>query len=180
MKNLREILAFILIMLNKLTFPRNEVILSIYFHNPSKILFEKIIKWLVANGYKFISVKELESFIQQKNNGHKLVFLSFDDGWKGNLKLIDTIEKFNVPITIFIPASAVLEGNYWWEYALKKGQKKYLGIERLKDFKKITEDLFKEKISNLKKVYTLNRSCISLADLKRIGNHELITIGYRP
>ena len=127
-KILREIIACILILIYYISRQKREGILSIYLHNPSKLLFEKIHKWLVDKGYKFISIEELENIINKKLITEKLVFISMDDGWRGNLDLIESMEKFKVPVTIFVPTEAVEEGNYWWEYARIKGQQKYSGV----------------------------------------------------
>lgn len=176
-KILREALAYLLIRFYYLKRAKPDGILSIYFHQPSRELFEKIMKWLIDNDYKFISVKELNHHIARKTETTKLVFLCFDDGWKGNLDLMESINKFRIPVTIFVPSEIVETGNYWWEYCFIKGQEKVSGIRKLNDFKKLPEDTFKEKISILKKNYHLDRSCISLEELKRISENELVTIG---
>jgi len=176
-KLLREVLAYVLILIFSKKKSERKGILSIYFHNPSKELFERIMKWLLKQGYTFISIKELEKLIELKSDTQKLVFISFDDGWVGNLALIETIEKFQVPVTIFIPTNPVKEGNFWWEYAIMKGQQKHSGINRLQDFKRLPENIFREKISLLKTIYNLKRSCISLEELKKVAENKMITIG---
>lgn len=176
-KFLREILGYLLIQIHRFGNSKRIGILSIYFHNPSRTLFEKILKWLIAHEYKFISIKELDSIINQKIKTKNLVFISFDDGWERNIELMDLIENFKVPITIFIPTQAVTEGNYWWEYAKIKGQERYTGLTKLIDFKKLSEDIFTEKILILQHNYSLKRSCITLEDLKKINDNNLITIG---
>jgi peptidoglycan/xylan/chitin deacetylase (PgdA/CDA1 family) len=176
-KIFREIIAYLLIRIYYFNKPNNEGIISIYLHNPSKSLFEKILKWLVNKNYKFISIKELENIINQKLVTEKSVFISLDDGWIWNIELIDLIEKYKVPVAIFIPTDAVKNGNYWWEYAKIKGQNKYSGIEKLEDFKKLPEDVFRNKVAILKSNYNLKRSCITLDGLKKIDKHELISIG---
>jgi len=174
---LRELIGFLLIQVSYVFKTDKEGILSIYLHYPSKSLFEKIIKWLVSKGYRFISVTELENSIKSKSVTGKMVFVSLDDGWRSNLELVDLIEKYNVPLTIFIPTEAVEEGNYWWEYASIKGQEEYTGIKRREDFKKLPENEFREKIAILKQHYTLPRSCITLEELKILDKHILITLG---
>lgn len=176
-KLLREVLAYLLIMIFSIKKFERKGILSIYFHNPSNELFERIMIWLFKQGYKFISIKELENLIQLKSDTEKLVFISFDDGWLGNLALIETIEKFQVPVTIFVPTNPVKEGNFWWEYAIMKGQQEYSGIDKLHDFKRLPENIFIEKISLLKTIYNLKRSCISLEELNIIAKKKMITIG---
>ena len=69
---------------------------SIYFHKPSKRLFENIYLWLISKGYKVISVKEFESILLSKQKFDKLVIISLTR-MEQNLELIDTIEKYNIP-----------------------------------------------------------------------------------
>jgi peptidoglycan/xylan/chitin deacetylase (PgdA/CDA1 family) len=170
-------MAFLMIQYYYISNSKSDGVLSIYFHNPSKDLFEKIIKWLVAREYRFISIKELDSFINNKQKHPKQVFISFDDGWKGNIELVESIEKYKVPVTIFIATGALKEGNYWWEYSLIKGQGKYSGINKVEEFKKLEEDAFREKLEILKNNYFLKRSCITLEELEKMSENEFITIG---
>ena len=176
-KYIRELFGYILVQIYTVSAQSHKGILSIYFHNPSKALFENILKWLVAKGYKFISVDELQDKIIQKQNNEKLVFISFDDGWKGNLDLIESIEKWKVPVVIFIPTDAVKDGNYWWEFSMIEGQQKYSGINKTENFKRLPEDIFNKKIAILKNEFRLERSCITLPELKRLSENEFVTIG---
>jgi poly-beta-1,6-N-acetyl-D-glucosamine N-deacetylase len=176
-KILKETLALLLIFIFKVTNSKDEGILSVYFHNPSKAMFLKIIKWLITNGYKFISTKQLELIINQKRITHKLVCITFDDGWKQNLDLLKIIEKYKIPITIFISTQAMIEGNYWFEYARIKNQHIHTKIKKVKDFKKLPANILSEKILILKKHFLLERSCITLEELRKINENELITIG---
>jgi len=173
----REAWAFLLIKIYYLHKPKIEGIVSVYFHYPSKELFEKILKWFISHNYRFVSIAELDNIISEKVQTTNLAFISFDDGWKSNLELIEVIEKYKVPVTIFIPTQAVVEGNYWWEYATIKGQERLTGIKGLNGFKKLSEELFKEKITLLKQKYTLPRSCITLEELQELDKINLITIG---
>lgn len=176
-KFLRESLAFLLIQFYYISKPKYEGILSMYFHNPSKELFEKILKWLLARGFRFISISELDSIIRQKLNTEKLAFISFDDGWKGNIELMESINKYKIPVTIFVTTNALKEGNYWWEYSLINGQRKYSGIKEVEEFKKLEEIEFNEKMAILKQNYCLKRSSITLEELIKISKNEFVTIG---
>jgi len=174
---LRESLAFLLIQYYYITKPKHEGILSMYFHNPSKELFENILKWLLTRGYRFISIGELDSIIRKKLNTEKFAFISIDDGWKGNIELMESINKYKVPVVIFITTNALKEGNFWWEYSLIKGQYKYSGIKKVEEFKKLEEIEFNEKLSILKHNYCLNRSSVTLEELIKLSENEFITIG---
>ena len=174
---LRESLAFFLIQFYYLSKPQDHRILSMYFHNPSKELFEKMLKWLQSGGYRFISTSELNTIIQQKSKTQKLAYISFDDGWKGNIELMESINKYKVPVTFFITTDALKEGNFWWEYSLIEGQKKYSGIQEVEEFKKLPENVFNEKVAILKHNYRLKRSSITFDDLIELNKNEFITIG---
>jgi glycosyltransferase involved in cell wall biosynthesis/peptidoglycan/xylan/chitin deacetylase (PgdA/CDA1 family) len=176
-KFLRESLAIILIQIYHISRPKSNGILSVYFHNPSKELFEKILKWLQKKQYKFLSVDELDTLIKKKLNTEKHVFISFDDGWKGNVELVESINKYKVPVAIFVTTDALVDGNYWWEYSLIKDQRKYSGIKKVEEFKKLHEIEFKEKVATLKHNYCLKRSCMTLEELVKLSKNEFITIG---
>lgn len=152
-------------------------VLSIYFHNPSPILFKGIIRFLVRRGFHFISEEEYHSIIlgEREQNG-PTAFISFDDGWRGNLKLIPVLEKYQIPATFFIPVRPIITGNYWWEYASKiiKETREYSSVEEIKQLpnsKRI------ELIRDAALKYELKRSCIDLSELKRLCNNPLISIG---
>jgi peptidoglycan/xylan/chitin deacetylase (PgdA/CDA1 family) len=103
-----------------------DFILSVYFHNPSKKLFEQSVKWFLKNGFTFISVKDLIT-IKEKKIGFPpmAVIFTVDDGWKENQQnIFEIAEKYQIPVTTFIATEPVEEGTlFWWSYvniALKK------------------------------------------------------------
>ncbi|HTE25969.1 polysaccharide deacetylase family protein [Flavitalea sp.] len=178
MKLLKEAIAFFLIAVYKLRKSNTSGILSIYFHNPSKDIFHKVILWLANNKYQFISTKELELLLlTRKELTGKMVCITFDDGWKPNLELLPIIEKYRIPVTIFIPTDPVINGNYWFEYARIKRQRFLTKIKNVDEFKKLTFEKFYDKVALLKANFILDRSCIDLDELKLISEKELITIG---
>lgn len=174
---IKETFAFILIQMFSFNRPRNKI-LSIYFHNPTKKVFENVLQWLAANNYKIISIKKLQFIIDQKHKpSENMVSITFDDGWNKNLELMELIEEYKAPVTIFVPTEAVIDGNYWFEFAKIEGQAKYTCIPKKENFKKLEGNIFKEKVSILKSKYFLNRSCFTLEELRKIGENKFITIG---
>lgn len=146
--------------------------LSLYFHDPSPALFEKVVKWGVKKGYRFIDIDECYALItRKKKTKEKVIYLSFDDGWKSNLDLIPIIEKYNVPITIFVSVNPISEGNYWWEYALKQ-----CNYSQMNEIKKLPYLDFCNKITELKATIKLDRSSITEQELKQMSKHPLISI----
>lgn len=127
----------------------NKTILSIYFHNPEKIVFEEIIGFLRRNDYQFISTKELEVILKSKEKlTTKTALITLDDAWLGNLiNVIPFIEHHHIPITIFTATEPLKDGVLWLNYFRDK---------RLRDQYKI---IFPElKLSNPKKLSSMRRN----------------------
>nr|WP_320118828.1 polysaccharide deacetylase family protein [uncultured Marinifilum sp.] len=152
-------------------------VLSIYFHNPSAILFKGIIQFLNANGFKYIDEKEYCEIVKGNANiSGRSVFISFDDGWRGNLKLISVIEKYNIPITVFVSVKPVISGNFWWEYTdyIKQNNSKISSVE---DLKKMTNKQRLYYVNKAIEHLKLERSAINSDELCLLHNHPLVTIG---
>lgn len=148
------------------------MIRSIYFHNPTPDGFEKIIMKLYSNNYKFLNIQDLINKIQSKDFIGKNVIVTLDDGWNGNLKLIPIIEKYNVPITIFVSVEPLHSGNFWWEYVLKDR-----GYDKMFDFKTLQYKDFYSQLSQIKeKIGQIERSAMSVEEIKKLSKHPLISI----
>ena len=100
---------------------RKDIILSIYGHDQQKEPFEKMIKWLITHGYKFITAEKLYDLISQKIPlEKKYVWLSFDDGWKsGYDNVLPILRKYNIPATFFIATKGIDDGYYWFLQAMQ-------------------------------------------------------------
>lgn len=169
--NKREIFAYCLYHLGKF-FYKEEKFLSIYFHAPSPKLFEDIVKWCKAKGYRFIDINECYKILSNNIEiKEKVVYFSFDDGWESNLNLLPIIEKYNVPITIFVATEPIESGNYWWEYASKSG-----GPTKVSLMKKLEHSEFLKEINILKSNIKLQRSSITEDGLKTLKKHPLVSI----
>lgn len=145
---------------------------SVYFHDPSPKLFETVLKWYVKHNYRFISLAELKLLMENKSNPkERLAFISFDDGWQSNLKLIPLCEQYNVPITIFVATEPLMAGNYWWEYVTQK-----YGRQTMLSFKKKPENEFYADLAKVKSDMKLERSSMTIDELKSIAANPLVTI----
>lgn len=94
-------------------------VLSLYFHNPSKVLFEQTLKWLIKQRVNFISTEQLLGyFTTQSEIPMSSVVLTVDDGWRDNKEnLIAIANQYKVPVTIFITTEPVLKQKpYWWTF----------------------------------------------------------------
>lgn len=95
-------------------------VLGIYFHNPSRALFEKSVKWLRSNGFTIITADTLLDILQGKSAAEPgMVWISLDDGWKNNMaNVVPYAAANNVPVTFFISTEPVEEsGVFWWRTA---------------------------------------------------------------
>lgn len=145
---------------------------SIYYHNPTPSALEKMIKRYLRKGYRFLSMDDFrEIFLEKRTINEKLCLVTLDDGWKGNLNLLPVIEKYHVPITIFVATEPVDSGNYWWEYITKvRGRKGMI------KFKELPYMLFYRDLAEVKKIVTLERSSVNHKELDLLIKHPLVSI----
>jgi len=174
---IKEIVGFFLFQINRFLGAKNDHILSVYFHNPSRKVFKDVVSHLRINGFKIISLNDLEIRISKKSIDQKLAIITLDDGWLGNLELIDLVEKYEAPITIFVSIDSAISGNYWFEYASIQGQEKLTNVASVEEFKRLLPDEIADKVAILKNAYKLNRSCMSVADIQRLASNPLVGIG---
>mgnify|MGYP001326223933 CR=1 FL=1 len=158
-------------------------VLSIYFHNPSVYVFNTVISWLLDHNYTLISLEELkDSFEQGGCSNERSVFISFDDAWSNNLKLIPIIEKFNLPITLFVSTKAIEDGAIWLNIVRKQftsiDQKLKEGIS-ISDLKKIPHDFGLKLYYSAKKAGIIEREImtkqelIKFSEFASIGSHTV-------
>lgn len=147
-------------------------ILSFYYHAPIIDGVEKIIKYYQKRGYRFISVEELVEIVQKTEKvTEKLAFISLDDGWRQNFDLLPVIEKYNVPVCIFISIEPVLSGNFWWEYVSRVRDKS--GLEK---FKNLPYEEFYNQLREIKSRVKLERSAMTKEEVIEIAQHPLVSI----
>ena len=145
---------------------------SLYYHNPSVQGFEKMVAYYQKRGYRFIDLQELYDILgKRKPLTEKLAFVSFDDGWQGNLQLISIIERYQVPICIFVATEPLESGNFWWEYVAK-----YMGVKKMFQFKNLPYSEFYKQLAEIKQQITLNRSAMTKEQMIDLAKHPLVTI----
>ncbi len=145
---------------------------SIYFHDPSPDLFEQVLVWYKKHHYRIISLQELVEIIEKKHIPQgRVAFISFDDGWRSNLDLLPICEKYNAPITVFVATEPLISGNFWWEYVTKK-----YGRQTMLSFKKKPEVEFYKDLAKVKDKMIMERSAMTVDELKAFSKHPLVTI----
>ena len=156
-------------------------VLAIYDHDPSPEDFEKYIRWLLHKGFEFISLEELLHYLDGETAlSSSKIWFTLDDGWRGNLELLSVIEKYQVPVTLFIPTHAVETGFYrdtLEQVFSEKLPEAYKGdLRKLHDIPnaertKTDAPLF-EKAKD-----KLPREAITVEELKMLSEHQMISIG---
>lgn len=145
---------------------------SLYYHNPDMTGFEKMVKYHKRHGYRFISITELyEILLKKESFSEKMAFISFDDGWQGNLRLLTIIEKYNVPICIFVATEPLVSGNFWWEYVTYES-----GYNQMLKFKKLPYSEFCQQLNGYKQRNPIPRSAMTVEELCTLSHHPLVSI----
>jgi peptidoglycan/xylan/chitin deacetylase (PgdA/CDA1 family) len=156
-----------------------EILLSVYFHNPSKKLFEGCVKWFLKNGFTIISTDELNEIIQNKKSiPPSSVVFTVDDGWKENKEnIVAVAEAYKIPVTIFISTSPVETGEpYWWTYIQKAFDQKLTNYS-VGDLKKVPNEKRLQELERIKTKLTNSRDALTINDVKNIARSTYIKIG---
>ena len=162
---------------------KNNYITGIYFHNPSKRLFEKCVKWLINNKFTIITSNQLIDIIQGKiPMPLNAVWLSIDDGWKENMtNVLPFAVENKIPITFYISTEPVeFSGFFWWTLAEKFQY--LLPMPYREDLSKLW------KIPEIERLNIINevkqkmpngyfREAMNIQELKEISIYDFLTIG---
>ncbi len=157
----------------------NDKILSVYFHNPSPEIFESAIRYIAGKSYSFLSLSRFEEIV---NNAampdSPFAVITIDDGFRDNLGLLEVINRYGVPVTIFVTSSAIEEGNFWFEYIIGSRDKPEAVLyDEIVRIKRMSAEDYYSRISELKRSSRLERSALTIEELVRISREEYITIG---
>ncbi len=77
--------------------------------------FESQMKWLKDNGFTFIPLKEAVDYLQGKRDAlpAKSIVITADDGWQSDYTyMLPVIQKYNIPVTLFIYPQTISEGKH--------------------------------------------------------------------
>ncbi len=156
-----------------------EIILSVYFHDPSKKLFESTIKWFLKKGFNFITVTDLELIARgQKDFPKSAVIITADDGWKNNKENIARVaNKYQIPVTIFASAEPISNGGaYWWSY-IAQANRRGLADHSVTALKKVKNEDRLKIVEAVKQSLPLNREALTIEELQEISNTPFVSIG---
>jgi poly-beta-1,6-N-acetyl-D-glucosamine N-deacetylase len=176
------ILVIIYMPLEKRKAFSGKYITCIYFHDPGTSIFEKCIKWLKKKGFNFISTEEVIKITKGESKVIPgSIWITFDDGWLNNLKIVPIAQRYDVPINIFIATDSIEKTGYFWWTLARKYQ------AQLPDEYRDNINLL-WKIDNLKKMEIINklidkvspkmeREAINIKELVEISKIPQVTIG---
>ena len=78
-------------------------VLSIFGHESRPDVLEPIVRYLIGKGFTFVSTDDLLEMRAGRKKWHpKLAWLTYDDGWAGLCTLLPVLEKYHVPVTVFV------------------------------------------------------------------------------
>ena len=156
-----------------------KIILSVYFHDPGRQLFESCVKWFLKKGYTFISTEDLLLIAQNEKPFPKsAVVFTVDDGWKNNrANIVAVANKYKIPVTIFATTQPIATGEaYWWSY-IAEANRKGLTTHSVQELKKVNNKERVEIVNEVKKLLPLKREALTIEELKEISADPVITIG---
>jgi len=83
-------------------------------HNPEKRVLEKTLRWFEKRGFAFIGADDVVAYLDNRKEFRRpAVWLTFDDGWKGNVELFPWLEQHRIPATVFLATNSMETGYFW-------------------------------------------------------------------
>lgn len=158
---------------------KGELIISIYFHNPSEKMFSEIIRWFFSKGFYFISADELVDIIRSKKQFPiNSLFLSIDDGWKENMSnIFYNKEAQEIPIALFTTMKPIINNEgFWWSY-IDQGIRKGIDLKNKNVLKKVQNQEREEEVKKAMFFTSIENESINESELLKISAQNNITIG---
>lgn len=85
-------------------------------------MFKVFLSHFHANGYRFVAPEEISRGLAEDR---KHVFITFDDGYKNNVRALPILEQFEAPAVFFISSEHVKSGKaFWWDVLHREGKKR--------------------------------------------------------
>ncbi len=158
---------------------RKEVIISVYFHSPSRKLFEGCVRWFQRNGFTIISLEELEDIAMgRKPFPASAVILTADDGWRSNIDNIAAVaNQHRAPVTIFASTNPIEKGEpYWWSVVGEAYAKGLTGLT-VTEAKRLPDLDRKRLVEELSTKLSLGREAMTVDELQQISDTPYVHIG---
>jgi peptidoglycan/xylan/chitin deacetylase (PgdA/CDA1 family) len=83
--------------------------------------FRRIVEYFLGHGFRFVSDLQVASGLDPRR-GHALI--SFDDGYRSNLRVLPLLEEYRVPALFFVTTDHVRQGKaFWWDAHYRLGRR---------------------------------------------------------
>ena len=146
--------------------------------------YRKIFERLLEQRYVFLSYDDLRN---ELDPAQKYAYVTFDDGYFNNTRLLPLIEELGIPIHIFVCTRNILEGRkFWWDVVYSYRKQDGISdasisqeLECLKRYKSAEIVLLLEQEFGPSAFHPrsdLDRP-LSIPELSDLAAHELVTIG---
>lgn len=158
---------------------RSEIILSVYFHNPSKELFKKCIDWFLKNKFQFISTEDLRKIIVDHSDFPKsAVVITIDDGWKENNENVFLLaKKYNIPITLFATTEPIeTNGKFWWTI-IANSRKNIIQNKKIEALKIVPNEVRLKQLQSANQISKMECDTITKDELIELSKTKHINIG---
>ena len=77
-----------------------------------------IFEYFLKNGYRFLGYSDLARKLSPRE---KYIYVTFDDGYYNNLRIIPLIEELEIPIHLFVTTQNILDNRkFWWDVVYQK------------------------------------------------------------
>ena len=87
--------------------------------------FEQLVEYFSGAGYRFVSVAEIESGLEEQG---RYACLTFDDGYASTARIVDVLRKYSIPAVVYVSTSYVDSGKrYWWDAIYDERSKRGAG-----------------------------------------------------
>ena len=145
-------------------------LLSLCAHDPTPAVLSRIIRWLKARGFHFVSEGEL---LAGRLPEGRLAWLTFDDGWCGFRQLVGILEREAVPASLFIAPGESQRGFLWTNALLAK-----LPMARVRALYPLAREAREEVVAQvLGPPQAQVRTLLSPEEISALAAHPLLTIG---
>jgi peptidoglycan/xylan/chitin deacetylase (PgdA/CDA1 family) len=107
----------------------------INYHDPKPDVFEEHAEFYIRN-YSFVSIDMVVTALTERNVSKlppKPLLLTFDDGYAGNVHLIDILKRYRIPAVIYAVAGMINTQRHFWFDKLPHQGQSMLTLKRVSD-----------------------------------------------
>jgi peptidoglycan/xylan/chitin deacetylase (PgdA/CDA1 family) len=146
--------------------------------------YRRIFEYFLKHNYRFLRYVDLDDTLPPEG---KYIYVTFDDGYYNNIKILKLIEELSIPIHLFVTTKNIVNNSkYWWDviyyHRSAAGVDKETIARELIGLKKLPVKKIEQYILDgigseaFRPMSDLDRP-LSPDELRDLSRHELVTIG---